>query len=57
MSKTFTAACKDFFGFKDGQKLSEFAAELKALTPEDKQDIFEGFKAIGIECEPPQRAA
>ncbi len=57
MSKTFTAACRDFFGFLPDQKLSEFAAELKQVTPQDKKDIHEGFKAIGIDCDPPQGVA
>jgi hypothetical protein len=29
--------------------LKEFAEEMKALTPEDKKDLVEEFKKIGIE--------
>lgn len=35
-SMSFVGAMRDFFGFKPGQGLSDFSAELKALGPEDK---------------------
>lgn len=38
-TKTFTVAAKEFFGLKDGQKLTGFASELKALTHEDKLEM------------------
>jgi len=56
-TKSFTAACREFFGFKPGQTLAGFAEELRALTPKDKADIYEGFKAIGIQCDPPAQSA
>lgn len=37
--KSDVALLKEFFGFKPGQTLTEFGAELKALTPEDKAEL------------------
>ncbi len=47
--RTFTVACKEFFGFHEGQSLSQFAAELKQLTEKDRADLTEMFKSIGYE--------
>lgn len=47
--KTFMVACKEHFGLKQDQKLAEFAAEIKALTAQDKADLVNDFKAIGVE--------
>ena len=33
---------------KEGQSLSEFAAEVKALTPKDKADFVGYFEAEGV---------
>jgi len=41
---TFMAACKNFFGFKPGQTLSEFSAEIKALTPADRAELTPGLE-------------
>lgn len=30
---------KKYFGLKSGQKLQEFAAEIRTLTPEDKDEL------------------
>lgn len=49
--KTFTVACKDFFGLKPGQTLMEFSAELKALTAKDRDDLKGYFTQIGIQIE------
>jgi len=35
----FIVACKQFFGFKDGQTLLEFKTEVNALTPQDRLDM------------------
>lgn len=35
----FTKAARDFFGLKEGQKLTAFAAELKELPYEDKVEL------------------
>lgn len=35
---------KDFFGYLPGQKLSDFAAELKALSDEDKSQLVGGIQ-------------
>lgn len=45
----FIAACKDFFGYKPGQTLQEFSAEIKALTPKDREDLIKEFKTVGYE--------
>lgn len=37
--KSDVALLKEFFGSKPGQTLTEFGAELKALTPEDKAEL------------------
>jgi intergrase/recombinase len=49
--KSFVKACRDFFLMKEGQKLMEFAAELKELTDKDRADFVDMFKTIGIEIE------
>lgn len=53
-SRSFVAACKDFFGFKQGQTLSDFSAELKELTYNDKMEIAAGLRNIGLPCADPQ---
>ncbi len=35
---------KDFFGLRPGEGLKDFAAELKALTPEDKEQLVLGIR-------------
>ena len=35
---------KEFFGLKEGQKLADFAEELKQLTDEDKQQLSKGIE-------------
>lgn len=50
----FVTQCKEFFGMKPNETIGEFAKEIKELTDQDKMEIFEGFKKIGIECEPPR---
>ena len=45
----FVVACKRYFGLKSGQKMSEFAAELKALTPKDREEMAPQLsKALGV---------
>lgn len=46
---SLTMALKQYFGMKPEQKISEFAEELKRLTPKDKQELKEMLQAIGIE--------
>lgn len=45
------AQCLIFFGLREGQR--NFLAELHQLTAADKKDIFDGFKKLGLECDPP----
>ena len=45
----WAVACKQFFGFKAGQTTSDFMAELRALTPEDKADLKAMFPSVGVE--------
>ncbi len=46
---TFMAACKDFFGIKEGQTSMQFAQEIKALTAEDRVEIGAGLAQNGYE--------
>jgi hypothetical protein len=48
---SFMAACKDFFGFKPGQTLTEFRDEIKELTPADRQAIQIGLIQNGYKFE------
>ncbi len=48
VDKTFMVACKQHFGLTKTQKLSDFVKELKQLTDDDRADLKEDFKAIGI---------
>jgi hypothetical protein len=45
--KSFTAAMKDYFGFKPEQKLGEFVAEIKALNDAEKAFFAEGLRSVG----------
>jgi len=47
---TFIAACKTFFGLLPGETLQEFVSEIKALTPNDKLELIELFKTVGIDA-------
>ena len=38
MSISLTVALKRYFGYRQGQGLTDFAQEIKALTDKDKQD-------------------
>lgn len=53
MSKSFTIAMKEFFGYRQGEGLTHFQQELKALSNEDRQYFYDGLKAQGIDCLPP----
>ena len=45
---TFMAACRKYFGFKDGQTLTEFSKEVKELSAEDHAEMAEGLsKELG----------
>jgi hypothetical protein len=46
---TLTKALKDYFGYKPGQNLTDFMAEIKALTPEDKAYFRREFLKVGYE--------
>ncbi len=39
MEKAFIVACKEYFGFKPGQTLLEFKAEVAQLTPQDRAEL------------------
>ena len=54
MSKSFTAAMKEFFGFRTGTSVTEFAKELKELSYPEKQEFHRMLvEQAGIECDPP----
>jgi hypothetical protein len=42
---TFMAACKEFFGQKEGQTNLDFGKEVKALTQQDREDLKPGLEA------------
>ena len=46
---TFMAACKDFFGLKEGETSMQFAQEIKALTEQDRAEIRAGLVQNGYE--------
>lgn len=46
--KSFAARCAEFFGRKPNQSISEFAAELKQLTDDDKRWFIEQFNKLGL---------
>ncbi len=46
---TFIQAIREVFGLKAGQTVSGFAAELKALTPEDRVYFKNHFRSAGYE--------
>lgn len=51
---TFVVACRDYFGLLHGQTLKDFSAELKALTPKDRQELCAMFPTVGYDIlEPP----
>lgn len=54
MKKSFAAACREFFGLRPGTGLGDFAAELKALSLDDKREIAAGLRASGMDVEDPQ---
>lgn len=49
IQSTLTKALKEYFGFKPGQNLTEFMAELKALTLEDREYFKREFVKVGYE--------
>jgi hypothetical protein len=47
-SKSFIARMSDYFGRLPGQTTGDFGAELKKLTPKDKEDLVAWFNAAGL---------
>lgn len=46
---SFIAAAQAFFGRKSGQSLGDFTAEVKKLTPQDREDMIPGLEAnLGV---------
>jgi hypothetical protein len=46
---TFMAACRDFFGVREGQTAVDFGKELKQLTEADRAEIKAGLQQNGYE--------
>ncbi len=46
---TLTKALKEYFGFKPGQNLTEFMAEIKALDTADREYFKREFVKVGYE--------
>jgi hypothetical protein len=53
MATSFIKAMMQYFGKKPGQTLSEFQAELKELSHDDRLYFVREFAKIGIAVEPP----
>lgn len=51
--KSFVKAMRDQFGFRPGDTLKDFSAELRALTDKDRQELTEEFGKIGVEIVAP----
>lgn len=47
---SFIAACREFFGLKDGQTLQQFAQEIRELTPDDKAEMIQMFRSVGFDA-------
>lgn len=45
---SFIGACREFFGYKPGDTLKEFSAEIKALTAKDREELTAMFPSVGI---------
>lgn len=48
VAKNFTIRTKEYFGLKKDQNNTQFAGELKELTPKDKLMLAEGFEAMDL---------
>ena len=46
---SFIAACREYFGIREGQTSIEFLKEVKALDEKDRAYFTELFKTVGIE--------
>lgn len=51
--KGFMMTCKQFFGYRDGQKLKGFTDEMSELDMAFKKEIHEHLKSMGVECRAP----
>lgn len=49
IKSSFTKACKEYFGYKPGQNLSEFMAEVRALDAADREYFSKLFLTVGYE--------
>jgi hypothetical protein len=55
---SFTAAMKQYFGFRKGDTVSQFAVELKALSYQEKMEFWHMLTTqAGIDCDPPPEPA
>lgn len=55
--KGFAAQMLAFFGLLPGQTMKDFHAELKILSPEDKEELATLLTAAGYSCDLPQPVA
>ena len=49
----FLIACKQYFGYHQGQTLKSFADEMKQVDIAFRKEIYDYFKSVGIKCEAP----
>lgn len=52
----FVSRCKVFFGFREGQNLSEFSKEVKELSDKDKLELVDLFNKAGMPTLAPGQA-
>jgi hypothetical protein len=53
VKKTWVKALKEHFGYKPGEGIKGFSAELKQLTEADVNDLIVEFRAVGVETDGP----
>lgn len=49
IKSSFTKACKEYFGYKPGQNLTDFMKEVRELNEEDRAYFSKLFLTVGYE--------
>jgi hypothetical protein len=54
---SFMGACKDFFGLLPDQTFLQFGKEVQQLSQDERIEIAQGLRKLGIDCDdPPQKS-
>lgn len=48
---TFIAACRQFFGMKPGQSLTDFGKEIRELPQKDREEIAAELRKAGLDVD------